>query len=377
MTAVLDGEFWLPAKFLPEETMAIKVNKAVVGGGWRSESDMMVNLPKQEYLYEFGFSSPLESLASTESEEDDFFVELTGRLTMSESRKVLPGDLYLPLEAPKVTGGSPQSILGGIGSWSGRLTNSSNHSPLQGLSPPATPYVAKDETLELIYAAAGQVARLKMNGEDAALNGDWRAVSKPKQNFNQIHLLQNQKGVFYADQMKQNYLAAVRQAKNAAMIYEHHLQNLNRVGRVSSEQLTQAAWPTLQQARVPVKASFQGVPLPRKESAGTGVFIPRRYNTVPAVPPRKTSNAVVPSKVVQALNKSLEEINARSQPQQQPQPQQHFSSNGSSLSQLSYDALMARRQAFQAQQQSTVANAIADDVANRSLEACLPQEWSY
>ncbi|CAM8992105.1 unnamed protein product [Rhodiola kirilowii] len=85
-------------------------------------------------------------------------------------------------EAPKVTGGSPQSILGGIGSWSCRLTNSSNHSPLQGLSTPATPYEAKDETLELIYAATGQVARLKRNGEDAALNGDWRAVSKPKQN---------------------------------------------------------------------------------------------------------------------------------------------------------------------------------------------------
>ncbi|CAM8956857.1 unnamed protein product [Rhodiola kirilowii] len=112
-----------------------------------------------------------------------------------------------PFLAPKVTGGSPQLILGGIGSWSCRLTNSSNHSFLQGLSPPATLYEAKDETLELIYAATGQVARLKRNGEDAALNGDWRAVSKPKQNLNQIHLLQNQKAVFYADQMKQKYLA--------------------------------------------------------------------------------------------------------------------------------------------------------------------------
>lgn len=83
----------------------------------------------------------------------------------------------------KVSGGSPQSTLGGIGSWSGRSSNESNHN-----SPPATPFESYDDTtLGLIYAAAGQVARLERNVEDplqASINGQWRAVAKPNPHQN-------------------------------------------------------------------------------------------------------------------------------------------------------------------------------------------------
>lgn len=77
-----------------------------------------------------------------------------------------------------MSGGSPQSTLSGVGSLSGRSSNGSNHN-----SPPATPFDSDDDTLGLIYAAAGQVARLERSVEDplqAALNGQWRAVAKPK-----------------------------------------------------------------------------------------------------------------------------------------------------------------------------------------------------
>lgn len=57
------------------------------------------------------------------------------------------------------TAGSPQSTLSGLGCWS---ADGSPNGPSQVASPPATPFSAENDTWELIYAAAGQVARMKM-----------------------------------------------------------------------------------------------------------------------------------------------------------------------------------------------------------------------
>lgn len=65
--------------------------------------------------------------------------------------------------------GSPQSTLVQVGSWSGRSTISSNGSPngpSQVSSPPTTPLGVNNDPWDLIYQAAGQVARLKINGGD-------------------------------------------------------------------------------------------------------------------------------------------------------------------------------------------------------------------
>lgn len=64
--------------------------------------------------------------------------------------------------------GSPQSTLSGIGSWSGRSGGSSDGSPNGSTrvpSPTTTPFSAGNDAWDVLYAAAGQVARLKMNGE--------------------------------------------------------------------------------------------------------------------------------------------------------------------------------------------------------------------
>ena len=62
--------------------------------------------------------------------------------------------------------GSPQSTLSGIGSWS---SNGSPAAPSSQVpSPPTTPFGGQNDTWDLIYAAAGQVARLKMNSVDGA-----------------------------------------------------------------------------------------------------------------------------------------------------------------------------------------------------------------
>lgn len=78
--------------------------------------------------------------------------------------------------------GSPQSTLGGIGSWSGRSAVSSNGSsngPSQVPSPPTTPFGASNDALDVIYAAAGQVARLKMSGESPKNSYQSRGLLAP------------------------------------------------------------------------------------------------------------------------------------------------------------------------------------------------------
>ncbi|CAM8910371.1 unnamed protein product [Rhodiola kirilowii] len=392
MTQVVnDGEFWLPPHVLTEDNVVMKMNNAVGSGAvWRNLADVKLDVPRKEFPYEFGFrsevSSPVESLDNTESEEEDFFAELTQRLTLSESRKVSPLDLYKPApEVQKVSRGSPQSILGGIGSWSGRSSNGSNHSPLQSLSPPATPYEAEYDTWGLIRAAAGQVERLKFNAENPmrmSPSGQFRETANSEADMNHIPQLQNNKANFFAEQ--QNYMAAARIAHNAALLREQRLQILARSVRhnqssygVAPELSAQTVWPPLQRPQqypttMPARANIQAVSVPKKESVGTGVFLPRRYNPAPAAPPRKrtvSSNALVPAKVVQALNLSFEEMNARSQP--------HYSAYAASLSQQNYEALMARRNAFLAQQQRIVARADDHAQSRIDLEVCLPQEWSY
>ena len=61
--------------------------------------------------------------------------------------------------------GSPQSILSGIGSWSGRSGGSGDGSPNGSSrvpSPTTTPFKSTNDAWDVLYAAAGEVARLKM-----------------------------------------------------------------------------------------------------------------------------------------------------------------------------------------------------------------------
>ncbi|GLT28076.1 hypothetical protein SLA2020_030320 [Shorea laevis] len=80
---------------------------------------------------------------------------------------------------------SPQATLNEIGTWSVSGSQSRNSSS-QVPSPPMTPFSAQNDTWDLIYAAAGQVARLKMNGKapkcnNSALYG--KALSRPQNQF--------------------------------------------------------------------------------------------------------------------------------------------------------------------------------------------------
>lgn len=61
-----------------------------------------------------------------------------------------------------VLSGSPQSTLSAVGTWS---SNGSPNGPSQAPSPPTTPYGVNADPWDLIYAAAGQVAKLNTSGD--------------------------------------------------------------------------------------------------------------------------------------------------------------------------------------------------------------------
>lgn len=78
--------------------------------------------------------------------------------------------------------GSPQSTLCEVGNWSAGSGNSSRGSPngpSQVSSPPTTPLNGKDDAWELLYAAAGQVVRMKMNDEGAKFHNQGRGLLGP------------------------------------------------------------------------------------------------------------------------------------------------------------------------------------------------------
>ncbi|CAI0412194.1 unnamed protein product [Linum tenue] len=130
---------------------------------------------KPEFHFPSEFPYEFDSSPDTDSgdDEDDFFAGLTRRLTQQLSFKS---------QKNRVVVGSPESTLNGLGS----MSVSSNGSPNGASSPTTTttpsPFGAKNDTWDLIYEAAGQVARLKM--ATASSNGG--ASSKSCSNFQGI-----------------------------------------------------------------------------------------------------------------------------------------------------------------------------------------------
>lgn len=93
--------------------------------------------------------------------------------------------------------GSPESTLSGMRSCS----VSSNGSPSGVLSPPTTPFEAKNDMWDLISAAAGQVARLKMSNEGNQYGShQGRGLLDPVRTQNPDTTLKNQNPGLYSSQ---------------------------------------------------------------------------------------------------------------------------------------------------------------------------------
>lgn len=120
--------------------------------------DSEVWLP-YEFPYEYGVSSPVSTETESSDEEEDFLAGLTQRL----SHSTLLHDTtqkQRQLTKTRDLAGSPQSTLTGMG---GRCGGSGDGSPNSHSGVPSDPW-------EVIYAAAGQVARLKMHAQVSQLH---------------------------------------------------------------------------------------------------------------------------------------------------------------------------------------------------------------
>ncbi|KAJ1422305.1 hypothetical protein SESBI_13128 [Sesbania bispinosa] len=260
-----DAGLWLPPQFLADN----------------DDLDAAFGFPS-EFPYEFGLSSPaVESVAgSTETEssdeEEDFFAGLTRRLIHSEWNRKL-------VRSQRRSGdGSPNG-------------NSRVPSP-STVAPFADPW-------EVLYEAAGQVARLKMNS--------------------QVHWvsLLNSPRCSTASETEATRVCSVwgRQAKPNWMA-----QNSGKCNNRPLS-LPQTTWSPLQfqhqnQQRVPFGGSGSRVVLlggssVKKGCGGTGVFLPRHYDP-PSEPRKKTGCApvLIPAKVARSLNLNFDDLNAANLP---------------------------------------------------------------
>ncbi|ONI24491.1 hypothetical protein PRUPE_2G243200 [Prunus persica] len=408
-----DPEFYLPTHFLTDDVVLHNMDD----NSFHQNGVGSVARFPTEFPYEFdssdsnsALSSPVESVVgSTETEssdEEDFLSGLTRRLAQSSLQQTHQTQkLSVPnfnKDKPEwVMAGSPQSILSGIGSWSsnGSPTGPSSQVP----SPPTTPFGAQNDTWDLIYAAAGQVARLKMtNGVEGAtkfsnhsrgLLGPPRSPSPSSlpcvknpapglcsnQSFNQPqHVRQNQ--VLNKPQCS---AAWGKQGQLPWSAYQQQQQQIQSRGRSipgyesgrcgHGVSIPQSAWPPLQvqqhQNQHPQRNNASVRPiLPngsniKRECAGTGVFLPRRYSN-PAPEPRKKAGCptvLLPAKVVQALNLNFEDMNSQAPPR--------FNSGLAP----DHEALLARRNALLAQQR--LGGLRPEGPLN--YEVRLPQEWTY
>lgn len=387
--SLTDGGFWLPSEFLTDEDVLVG-KENFDKNGLNSKNNPCF---PTEFPYGFGSfdslslfqNSPVESVTESESDEDDFLTGLTrqfARSILQETHKVP----YAPsrnLEKTWVLSGSPQSTLSPV------FSNGSPNGPSLGPSPPTSPSGENGDAWNLICAAAGQVNMLKMKNEVLIKSGGLLA---PTHKFSPLYLPNPTTGLYNTN------FQQVKQVGGPIWGQQQAYQNRGpricvengggpvgngRCGRALG--LPESAWPTLQiqkqqfyqnpqqngggggvRAVFPGSGSGGGRGGAKRECAGTGVFLPRRYEA-PFDSRVKSgcSTAILPAGVVQALNKRFDTMTTQSQTQAQP----HF--NGSLFPE--YDVLMARRNAPLAQQRRN--SMWAEGAMNYEIR--LPQEWTY
>ncbi|KDP24529.1 hypothetical protein JCGZ_25093 [Jatropha curcas] len=346
-----DGEFWLPPQILTDDDIFVdnkknsdvdKSNLKSYKDFFGSETEFSKPFVPFDFPYGFGYfgvssdlSSPVESVVGSteESDEEDYMAGVTCRM----ARSTLDDDSR-GKETNKgwFISGSPQSTLCGLGSGCGCRQGSRRGSPSDVSSPPAT--------WDLLYAAAGEVARMRMNENVYGFNGHTRGILGPPGKSSPLVPLKNSNPEIsvYPDQsfiyqkLQESQFQQLRQqqimkqqssvvwggqTKGAVGFYQHQ-QTQNPVvhtrGRISSRPtamgLSPSAWPSLQQAQQQqnqggsaMRALFLGNPGGKRECAGTGVFLPRRVGA-PAETRKKPacSTVLVPARVVQALNLNLD-----------------------------------------------------------------------
>ncbi|XP_076955018.1 uncharacterized protein LOC143629692 isoform X2 [Bidens hawaiensis] len=292
------GEFWLPPEFLTDEDILM---------------DFTTGKPKPTKAYP-NLTSP-----ETESDEEDYY--LNG-LTRNFSKFNFDNDYS---KATRVMAGSPQSTLCGCKYGSSRG------------SPKVVGDDRKQTSWELLYAAAGELARMRMVEEAASRYYNPNKIGTHDLHYQQLQVAQV--STLKQQQIAKQYMQMMTVNRSRSEIGSHR-----PVGQ-----------PPPSHPGMGMRAVFLGNPNnTKRESTGTGVFLPRQTGA-PTEPAKKRgcSTVLLPDRVVQALNLNLENM------------------EGESKVPFNHDAEIMYRQSVMMNQPRRNNN------RQQPQEFRLPQEWTY
>ncbi|KAL6146095.1 hypothetical protein ACLB2K_056778 [Fragaria x ananassa] len=386
--------FWLPQEILTDSDGEISPKFGSSSRKMSSfGSDIDVDSKPALFPFEFPYSafgaSTVES-SETESDEEEYLAGLTRHLAQSSlDDEFKRYDSVLGSKnssKPWVSSGSPQSTLCAAGSSCSCGGQGSSRGSPNAQSPPAT--------WDLLHAAAGEVAKMRIREEAMRFNQKGRGIlgapretssvtvsdfgyylQHHQQSLSQKHLQFER--LRQQQILKNNLSAAIAQSQaNQHLMVQNRVRNTNN-GPLG---LSPSAWPPLQQAQrqqfQPNGPRFGGAAVvgAAKESTGTGVFLPRQIGA-PAEfargkkqqPKQASTTVFVPAKVVHALKLNVEEVCAPSQ------AQVHIPLNGRNTPDYELALRLRNDRIAMAQQNRSMMRPQAP--VNHEIR--LPQEWTY
>ncbi|MED6179962.1 hypothetical protein PIB30_005761 [Stylosanthes scabra] len=376
-----DGEFWLPPQFLTNDDTPFN------DFGYNNLTSLLNRqndvVSRQMLSYPY---SPVESSETESSDEEEQYHHQIAELTRRVAHTTLGHSFPSQKSKSMVVSGSPQSTLCGCGGGGG-----SSSSPNSGCH-----VTSKRATWDLLRAAAGEVERMRhahhlndnFTTERRRFDHHNANVVVPptnpgivafNNNHNHLSLTQQKLQIAQFEMLKQQQMAKQQQQGSGPVWCGAQ----NRGRRDAGGLCDAAAWPCLQAQQhvkqqnqqkygTGMRAVFLGNT--KRESTGTGVFLPRRVERAAESKneSRKKSGCstvLVPARVVQALNLKLEEM--------VPVPSHHHSrsnvtsnmeNDGSSIprirSNYNYGFSQQKRNNLRPQPQ-----------VNHEIH--LPQEWTY
>ncbi|KAD3068343.1 hypothetical protein E3N88_36223 [Mikania micrantha] len=290
------GEFWLPPEFLNEEDILKdfstgKSNSGIPTGGFNKATSCF-------YGPNSTLGSPVESVlgsTETESDEEDYLNGLSLKFANTSFHENNHS------KSIRVMAGSPQSTLCGCKHGSSRASPNCPSPPAM-----ATEAYRNQTSWDLLHAAAGELARMRMVEEAASryynptknylVSKPLLEIGTPDRHHQQLQVAQFQK-LKQQQIAKQQYLQMMLQSRTR-----------NDAGNGRPVPLQQP-----QQRRSGMRAVFLGNPTTKRGSTGTGVFLPRQTGApVEQVKKRGCSTVLLPDRVVHALNLNLETVEAES-----------------------------------------------------------------
>ncbi|KAH0460735.1 hypothetical protein IEQ34_008310 [Dendrobium chrysotoxum] len=286
-----DRDLWLPAEFIGEdffheESGLVGENASLASSNMRMEM---------------------------ESDEEDYIAGLTRQMAHS----FLAEDNKSSFWDTRVLATSPQSTLCDAGIWSASCAGRPNGS--SKVSPPLSTFLEqrKEDAMDLLYAAAGEILRKKQNEQRDQERRLLYQMKNPS-----VHTKSSAAAGYYNQDLARQQIQAAQfyKLKQQQLIKQQLSSAWNRqnraVGAISnrSHGSASSAWPPLQQQQQPssgMRAIFLNNPGGRRESAGTGVFLPRRAGSPTGKKPA-CSTVLLPARVVQALNLTLDDAGVQS-----------------------------------------------------------------